>query len=89
MVKILDAFSQATAGDQELISQADQLKELLGTNGGSNNWVVSGSRTASSKPMLCSDPHLHGSRLPGPWYFAHLQAPGLDVTGGFFPRAAK
>lgn len=84
-LKILDEFGFSTTGDAELISQAAQLKELLGTNGGSNNWVVSGDRSVSGKPILCSDPHLHGSRLPGPWYFAHLKAPGLDVAGGFFP----
>jgi penicillin amidase len=84
-IKIIDEFGAATSGDAELISQAVQLKELLGTNGGSNNWVVSGARSASGKPILSSDPHLHGSRLPGPWYFAHLSAPGLDVAGGFFP----
>lgn len=84
-LKIMDEFGAPTAGDAELISQAVQLKELLGTNGGSNNWVVSGDRSVSGKPILCSDPHLHGSRLPGPWYFAQLNAPGLDVVGGFFP----
>ncbi|MCF6238918.1 MAG: penicillin acylase family protein [Candidatus Marinimicrobia bacterium] len=84
-LKLLDEFGTPTSGDAELISQAVKLKELLGTNGGSNNWVVSGERSASGKPILCSDPHLHGSRLPGPWYFAHLKAPGLDVAGGFFP----
>lgn len=84
-LKILDAFGSAQPGDAELISQADQLRELLGTNGGSNNWVVSGDRSVSGQPLLASDPHLHGSRLPGPWYFAHLNAPGLDVAGSFFP----
>jgi len=84
-LKLLDAFGSAQAGDSELISQATQLRELLGTNGGSNNWVVSGERSVSGKPLLASDPHLHGSRLPGPWYFAHLSTPGLDVAGSFFP----
>ena len=84
-LKILDAFGNPKTGDAELISQATQLRELLGSNGGSNNWVVSGERSVSGKPLLASDPHLHGSRLPGPWYFAHLSAPGLDVAGGFFP----
>ncbi len=84
-LKILDEFGTPTPGDSELISQAVLLKELLGTNGGSNNWVVSGERSASGKPILASDPHLHGSRLPGPWYFAHLKTPTLDVVGGFFP----
>lgn len=84
-LKILDEFGSSKPGDAELISQGQKLKELLGTNGGSNNWVVSGSRSESGKPILASDPHLHGSRLPGPWYFAHLKAPGLDVAGSFFP----
>jgi Protein related to penicillin acylase len=84
-LKLLDAFGKTKPGDSELISQATQLRELLGTNGGSNNWVVSGERSVSGKPLLASDPHLHGSRLPGPWYFAHLSAPGLDVAGSFFP----
>ncbi len=84
-LKLLDEFGSPATGDSELISQAGRLRELLGSNGGSNNWVVSGDRSASGKPILASDPHLHGSRIPGPWYFAHLSAPGLDVTGGFFP----
>ncbi|MCF7827018.1 MAG: penicillin acylase family protein, partial [Candidatus Marinimicrobia bacterium] len=84
-MKILDAFGTSKSGDSELISQAAQLRSLLGTNGGSNNWVVSGARSASGKPLLASDPHLHGSRLPGPWYFAHLSAPGLEIAGSFFP----
>jgi penicillin amidase len=33
---------------------------------GSNAWVVSGSRTASGKPMLVNDPHL-GLASPGIW----------------------
>ncbi len=84
-LKLLDEFGTPTNGDAELISQATQLKEMLGSNGGSNNWVISGERSVSGKPILASDPHLHGSRLPGPWYFAHLSAPGLNVAGGFFP----
>lgn len=40
-------------------------------NGASNNWVVSGARTKSGKPLLANDPHL---RLAAPaiWYLAHL-----------------
>ena len=34
----------------------------------SNNWVVSGSRTESGKPILCNDPHLEINRLPNVWY---------------------
>ncbi len=69
---------------EELLTFSTWLHEFVGLDGGSNNWVISGDRTASGKPILASDPHLGGSRLPGPWYFAHLQAPGLDVAGGCF-----
>jgi penicillin amidase len=47
---------------------------------GSNAWVVSGTHTASGKPILANDPHLEYA-LPSPWYLVHLQAPDLDVTG--------
>jgi penicillin amidase len=46
----------------------------------SNNWVVSGSRTASGKPLLANDPHLPPSS-PSIWYMTHLSAPGLRVAG--------
>ncbi len=34
----------------------------------SNNWVVSGTKTASGKPILSNDPHLEVNRLPNVWY---------------------
>ncbi|HLX80686.1 MAG TPA: penicillin acylase family protein [Burkholderiales bacterium] len=51
---------------------------------GSNNWVVSGERTASGKPLLANDPHL-GLTAPPVWYFAHLSAPGVNVIGATLP----
>jgi penicillin amidase len=51
---------------------------------GSNNWVVSGARTASGKPLLANDPHL-GLTAPPVWYFAHLSAPGINVIGSTLP----
>jgi penicillin G amidase len=51
---------------------------------GSNAWVLAGSRTASGKPLLSNDMHLEFG-LPGIWYMAHLQAPGLDVAGVTLP----
>ena len=46
----------------------------------SNNWVVSGKRTASGKPLLANDPHIPAS-APGIWYQTELIAPGLHVAG--------
>lgn len=51
---------------------------------GSNNWVVSGSRTQSGLPLLMNDPHrLQG--VPSLRYWSHLVAPGWDVIGGGEP----
>jgi len=46
----------------------------------SNNWVVSGKRTTSGKPLLANDPHLAPS-APPIWYLVNLSAPGLHVAG--------
>ncbi|MGY1781947.1 penicillin acylase family protein [Geodermatophilus sp. SYSU D01036] len=52
---------------------------------GSNNWVLSGDRTATGRPLLANDPHRAAAALPGLRYLAHLSAPGFDVIGGGEP----
>lgn len=54
--------------------------------GGSNNWAIAGSRTASGMPLLANDPHL-APRLPAPWYLAHLRCPEWEVAGASFVGA--
>ena len=51
---------------------------------GSNNWVVSGERSASGKPLLANDPHL-GLTAPPVWYFAQMSVPGMNVIGSTLP----
>ncbi|MBT8539928.1 penicillin acylase family protein [Polynucleobacter paneuropaeus] len=51
---------------------------------GSNNWAIAGKHTDTGKPLLANDPHL-GLSAPSVWYFAHLEAPGLNVIGGTLP----
>ena len=51
---------------------------------GSNNWAVSGSKTASGYPMLANDPHLHLT-FPSIWYQIQLTAPGVNVYGASLP----
>ncbi len=51
---------------------------------GSNNWVVSGARTASGKPLLANDPHRSVS-LPSLRYLTHLVGPGWNVIGAGEP----
>jgi penicillin amidase len=46
----------------------------------SNNWVVSGKRTVSGKPLLSNDPHLRAT-APSIWHMVHLSAPGVRVAG--------
>jgi len=46
----------------------------------SNNWVISGKRTVSGKPLLANDPHLPPS-APSIWYMVHLSAPGVRMAG--------
>ena len=55
-----------------------------GSGYGSNNWVISGSKTASGKPILACDPHMQHN-IPGLLYLFHLRTPGYDVAGAGFP----
>lgn len=51
---------------------------------GSNNWTISGARTASGRPILANDPHReHGA--PSLRYIVHLEAPGFSVIGAGEP----
>ena len=45
-----------------------------------NNWVVSGTRTKSGKPLLANDPHL-GFTQPPRWYEMHLKGGRFNVSG--------
>lgn len=51
---------------------------------GSNNWVVHGSRTFSTLPIMANDPHRVIS-APSLRYWVHLNAPGWNVIGGGEP----
>ena len=75
----------------ELVAAQRQSFELLGlsppaleTIHASNNWVVSGKRSATGKPLLANDPHIPAS-APGVWYLSQLIAPGVHVAGVTFP----
>ncbi len=66
-------------------SEAETLPDWrLPSLGGSNAWVVDGSRSVTGKPILASDPHLV-PQVPAPWYEIHLSCPDMDVTGASIP----
>ncbi|UII54280.1 penicillin acylase family protein [Cytobacillus spongiae] len=50
---------------------------------GSNNWVVSGEKSESGKPLLADDPHL-SLATPSIWYQSHLESPNVNVSGVIF-----
>jgi len=72
----------------EFDQPAKKLAELFPAFGenavGSNNWVVSGTRSETGKPLLANDPHL-GLTAPAIWYFAHIAVVGENVIGAALP----
>lgn len=70
-------------GLTKLLFELQALGEFAPRGGGSNNWLVDGSRSATGKPLLAGDPHL-GPTLPNPWYLAHITTPSWNVAGACF-----
>ncbi len=71
------------------LAQCDQVdyEEMISTEQrsiGSNNWIVSGSKSESGFPMLANDPH-RALSAPSLRYMVHLNAPGWNVVGGGEP----
>lgn len=55
-------------------------------SGASNAWVLSGSRTATGRPILANDPHVP-TQAPATWYLVHVTGGDLDVIGATVPGA--
>lgn len=51
---------------------------------GSNNWVVSGDKSTTGKPLLANDPHLK-IQTPAIWMEMHLSSPEMNVAGVSLP----
>jgi penicillin amidase len=51
----------------------------------SNNWVISGEKSVSGKPILANDVHLEGNRLPAVWCEMVLRCGGRYLMGGTLP----
>lgn len=56
---------------------------LFRNGGGSNNWALSASRTATGRPLVANDPHLD-ARLPPHWYLIHARTPHWSFAGANF-----
>lgn len=67
------------------IKREKEAFELNPTTDGSNNWIVSGKKSASGYPLLANDPH-RKIATPSLRYMVHLVAPGWNVVGGGEPE---
>ncbi len=74
--------AQGVAADR-LSEDLAALREATGYAGGSNNWALAASKTATGRPILSNDPHLRPT-LPPPWYLAHVRTPGWAASGATF-----
>lgn len=74
----------AAAADKSLMERLYPLRTSPAFRPGSNAWAVSGTRTATGKPLLANDMHL-GWNMPDTWHMAHLKAPGLNAAGVTLP----
>lgn len=73
-------YAEVAGPVDKLLAEYPQPGESIG----SNNWVLSGARTESGKPLLANDPHL-GLQAPSLWYLAHVSTPQGNVVGGTLP----
>ena len=64
------------------LQHVTDLREVV--DGGSNNWVVGGDRTASGKPLMAGDSH-RAVEMPNVYYPNHLACTAFDVIGFSFP----
>lgn len=79
-VKFPGSSATKTLPEDKGKSPEDQKK---GVNG-SNNWAVSGQKTADGFPILANDPHL-GLTLPNIWYEVEIETPEYSVHGVTLP----
>lgn len=87
--KIQPVPAPGKRGERDAPSSTLAALEKLGTITGlryaaSNEWVVSGARTESGKPILANDPHL-GLEAPVLWYLARITTPEMNLTGATVP----
>jgi len=68
---------------EQLIEEAEG---SVAAGGGSNCWVIHGSRTTTGKPIVCGDPHLN-IRVPSEWHVMHMTCPEFSVAGPCTPGA--
>jgi penicillin amidase len=70
-----------------MVEQIDAVRRSIGLAAeasGSNNWAISGARSATGMPLIAGDPHLPPS-MPGIWYEIELRHGARFVRGASLP----
>lgn len=79
----LPPHPQAGSVAAQLAEEVARFRRMVGAGGGSNNWAISASKTATGRPLLANDPHL-AATLPPHWYLVHIRTPRWSVAGASF-----
>ncbi len=79
----------ANTGIESISRVLEELDDIIGTEFASNNWAVSGEKSAYKGALFANDPHVHYSKIPNDWYLVHLkcgefEAAGAQVAGAPF-----
>lgn len=85
ILALYNAYSRSLRITDSAMVTTNVLPRSVKDPEGSNNWIVSGSRTESGYPILANDPH-RSIALPSLRYMVHLNAPGWNVIGGGEPE---
>lgn len=83
---IPDARPAVSGFAAEMVDLARRIERLVPFPGAgaSNNWVLSGEKTVTGKPILANDPHLALTN-PSFWWEVHLVCPTMNVAGFAVP----
>jgi penicillin amidase len=77
------SLSLSTNPTTETMRLVEQLATISAA-AASNNWVVSGEKSATRKPILANDTHL-GLTNPSVWWEVHMVCPTINVSGFALP----
>jgi penicillin amidase len=80
MARLTARWLSPRQGDAWAQVMESSAADCLGCNSGSNEWVVSGAKSASGHAILSNDMHLQ-HQIPDIWYEVDLQAPGFHAAG--------
>ncbi|MGZ8676104.1 MAG: penicillin acylase family protein [Solirubrobacterales bacterium] len=79
-----EAFEGDGTALAEQIARVREQIGLAGAAGGSNNWAVSGERSATGGPLVAGDPHLP-TGMPGIWHQVSLELGERFCRGAGLP----